>query len=104
MTHTAIQANNARLRSPGVLLTIEKSERAATEPRTAVDGEDLTGDERGMRRHEEHRGVGHFLGLAPPSQRNEIGDALDRLRSVPQLLRGAGRFDWPGRDGVDADA
>ena len=40
------------------------------QPGAAVDGQDLAGDEAGVRGDEERHGVGDFLRLAPPAERH----------------------------------
>ena len=73
------------------------------QPRPAVDGEHFAGDVAGVLGDEERDRVGHLFRPAPPLQRHGFGDAFDRLGRVPELFRGARRFDRPRRNRVDAD-
>jgi hypothetical protein len=47
-------------------------------PLATVDREDLAGDVRRVRRHQERDGVADFIGAAPAAQRDFVRDRLDR--------------------------
>src|SRR4029453_16772216 len=73
------------------------------EPGSAVNRENLSGDEAGVVGCEVCDCVRDVFRFPPALQRNALSYPSDCFRCVPELLGGAGRFDRTWRDRVDAD-
>src|ERR1700679_3822402 len=70
---------------------------------TAVDAEDVTRDEPGFIRCDEHDAVGDLLGEAQSTQRNLLCESGLVLRRAGKAGQHAG-VRWPRRDGIHANS
>jgi hypothetical protein len=78
------------------------SDRVAAEGFPAVDLDQVAVDVAGLVGGQEHREVGDVLDLAPPLERDGLGEDLVEVLVVEQLA-GQRRLGVGGADPVDAD-